>query len=422
MTEKQIQVEAVEFVKELYPRLKEDDAAIERYRAAIEKLPPIVVARGRVLVDGFHRWQAYRREGLAEIAVVDLGNLTDIEIRRESITRNAAHGQQLSAQDKKRLAGILWRDLAESSNGKRTTEIAEWLSVTRRTVEEWTEDIRREEKEQQKADAWNLWLDCHSEREIGEVLGIGQATAHRWIDSKAKDFANESPPGATVENPWGRIQHFDVWEFPNSGANTTFFGILSPEIMENLLWFFTEPGQIVFDPFVGSGTTIEVAKQMGRRVWASDRKPATPMLPIHKHDITTGWPKEAPSKAHLIFLDPPYWKQAAGQYSDDPADLANMTLEGFLEAWSAVVNHCIKHVDADGYVAFIVSPAEDKKADRVVDLALLMHDVCQSAGLKDKCRIIAPWGTQQATGQQVDWARKNRRLLKKYRDLLVMSK
>jgi hypothetical protein len=87
-----------------------------------------------IVVDGFHRWQAHRREGLAEIASVDLGNLTDIEIRRESITRNAAHGQQLSAQDKKRLAGILWHDLAASSNCNRVAEIAEWLSVSERTV------------------------------------------------------------------------------------------------------------------------------------------------------------------------------------------------------------------------------------------------------------------------------------------------
>lgn len=35
-----IPVDQVVFVKELYPRLREDDAAIERYRAAIDRLPP----------------------------------------------------------------------------------------------------------------------------------------------------------------------------------------------------------------------------------------------------------------------------------------------------------------------------------------------------------------------------------------------
>jgi hypothetical protein len=43
-----IRVDDIAFVKELYPRLREDDAAIERYRAAIDKLPPIIVARGNI--------------------------------------------------------------------------------------------------------------------------------------------------------------------------------------------------------------------------------------------------------------------------------------------------------------------------------------------------------------------------------------
>ena len=148
-----IPVEHVAFVKELYPRLREDDSAIERYRAALDRLPPIVVARGRVLVDGFHRWQAHRREGSTQIQVVDLGDLTDIEIRRESITRNAAHGQQLSAKDKQRLAGLLWRDLSESDDDKRVAQIAEWLSVSNSSAYAWTKDARKDELAAKMAEA-----------------------------------------------------------------------------------------------------------------------------------------------------------------------------------------------------------------------------------------------------------------------------
>jgi hypothetical protein len=39
-----------------------------------------------------------------------------------------------------------------------------------------------------------------------------------------------------------------------------------------------------------------------------------------------------------------------------------------------------------------------------------------------KRRIIVPYSTQQATGQQVTWARENKRLLKLYRDLVVVSR
>jgi tRNA1(Val) A37 N6-methylase TrmN6 len=192
------------------------------------------------------------------------------------------------------------------------------------------------------------------------------------------------------------------------------------QVVENLLWLYTEPGDIVVDLFAGGGTTIDVAKRMGRRVWASDRKPSTPTLPIHEHDIRTGWPKAAPRKADLILLDPPYWKQAAGRYSDDPECLGNMDLDGFATAWTRVVSYCSAHIVDGGRLAYIVSPAEDKDADRVVDLALLMYDACRDAGLSVERRIIVPYQTQQATGQQVEWARANRKLLKLYRDLVVM--
>lgn len=408
-------VDGVQFVKELYPRLREDDAAIERYRAAIDRLPPIVVARGRVLVDGFHRWQAYKREGLATIDAVDLGDLTDAEIVRESITRNAAHGQQLSARDKERLAGQLWRTFAHLSNGERNAEISKLLSVGERIVQLWTKDARATEKAESQARAWDAWLDCLNERQVADAVGVTQPTIGDWLKEKRKD-------SLFFQAPTSR-QHFDVWQFSSSDDSAgakSYFGRMPPQIVENLLWLYTEPGNIVFDPFAGSGTTIDVAKRMGRRVWASDRNPSTPTLPIHEHDITDGWPKDAPARADFILLDPPYWQQAAGEYSDSPADLGNMTADEFYAAWAELVRICKGHLTPAGRLAYIISPTQMKDGP-VVDHATDMLRACWDAGLRVERRIIATYQTQQATGQQVTWARENKLLLKLYRDVVVLS-
>jgi hypothetical protein len=397
----------VEWVRELYPRLREDDAAIERYRAALDRLPPIVVARGRILVDGFHRWQAHRREGAETIVAIDLGDLTDVEIVKESVRRNASHGRQLDAGDKRRMADRLYRQGVRD-----TDELVDLLSITASTVETYLRDARRDEKAEQKARAWDLWLDCQSTREIEAATSIPRATVDGWVSEKRTDPEFGHPPESR--------QHFDVWSFQVAAGESSYFGTMPEQVVENLLWLYTEPGEIVVDPFAGGGTTIDVAKRMGRRVWASDRKPHTPMLPIHEHDIATGWPPDAPAKAKLILLDPPYWKQAAGRYSDDPADLGNMSLDDFVAAWGRVVAACSGHLADGGRLAYIVSPAEDREADRVVDLALLMLDACHAAGLSVERRIIVPYQTQQATGQQVEWAREHKRLLKLYRDLVVL--
>jgi hypothetical protein len=416
-----LSVDDVEFVKELYPRVREDDAAIERYRAAIDRLPPITVARGRVLVDGFHRWQAYKRERLATIVAEDLGNLTDVEILKESIRRNATHGRQLETSDKKRMADLLYR-----KGTREHAELSELLSITADKARQYVADARRDEVAAQKADVWDRWLNCEWESYLAAAaaltadgLSITDKTVKSWVSEFCTSVHFSEPPGATADKPWGNVQHFDVWSFTKADGESSYFGKLPPQVAENLLWLYTEPDQIVVDPFAGGGTVIDVAKRMGRRVWASDRKPSTPTLPIHEHDITAGWPDDAPRKADLVILDPPYWQQAAGRYSDDSADLGNMTLDDFYAAWESAAKAVMDHA---GRVAYIVSPAECKDENTVVDLAVGMLAPFTDAGWRVERRIIVPYQTQQATGQQVDWARKEKKLLKLYRDLLVMAR
>ena len=321
---------------------------------------------------------------------------------------------------------------ADMKPAERGREICGLLAVSERIVQDWTKDARKAEKEAQQAKAWDLWLDCLSDREIAEHVGVSHPTIGEWVEEKRGSAEIFQPPGQTTKDPqkpgyWGSIQHFDVWQFPQADKDAgqqSYFGALPPQVVENLLWFYTDPGQIVVDPFAGSGTTIEVAKAMGRRVWASDRRgdAYAPYLPIHKHDITTGWPADAPAKANLIILDPPYWQQARGRYSDDPEDLGNMALHEFGDAWRATVKVCVDHLADGGRLAFIISPTHLDDG-QVIDHAPIMEGDCIiDAGLAKERRIIVPYQTQQATGQQVEWARENKRLLKLYRDLVVMAR
>ena len=405
----------VRFVKELYPRLKPHDDVVERYRDALDQLPPIVVARGGILVDGYHRWQAHVREELETIQAEDLGDLSDAEIIRESIKRNATHGQQLTRADKKRMAGQLWQTLSHLDSGDRVRDIAELLAVSERSVQDWTKDARKAEKEEQQDRAWDMWLDCNTMQDVGDAIGVPRKTADEWVGEKRKsaDFAIA---------PESR-QHFDVWQFATTDkedGQQSYFGAVPPQVLENLLWFYTEPGDIVVDLFAGSGTTVDVAKKMGRRVWASDIRGNhySPHLPIHQHDAGSGWPEDAPKKANIVFLDPPYWKQAKGRYSNEPGELAEMELHEFRAAWERVVKAAMEHADR---IAYIISPTQNEDGS-VYDHAVDMTDPFFLAGWNVERRIIVPYSTQQATGQQVTWARENKRMLKLYRDLVVMSK
>jgi len=405
----------IRFVKELYPRLKPHDDVVERYRDALDQLPPITVARDGILVDGYHRWQAHVREGVDEIAAENLGNLSDAEIVRESIKRNSSHGQQLDRKDKQRMAGQLWQTLAHLDSAERVKDIAELLAVSERSVQAWTKDARKAEREDMQARAWDMWLDCNTQRDIAEFVGVSVGTINEWCSENAKSRNLNEPPESR--------QHFDIWQFATADKDDgqqSYFGAVPPQVLENLLWFYTEAGDIVVDLFAGSGTTVDVAKKMGRRVWASDIRGNhySPHLLIHQHDAGTGWPDDAPKKASIVFLDPPYWKQAKGRYSNEPGELAEMELPEFRAAWSQVVKAAMEHADR---IAYIISPTQNEDGS-VYDHAVDMTDPFFLAGWNIERRIIVPYSTQQATGQQVTWARDNKRMLKLYRDLVVMSK
>lgn len=402
----------VRFVKELYPRLKPLDDVVERYRDALANLPPIIVARDGVLVDGYHRWQAHVREEVETIKVENLGNLTDAEIVRESITRNAAHGQQLSRDDKKRLAGQLWATFSDLANSERIKDICDLLSVSERSLQKWTKDARKAEKEAQQSKAWDIWLDCFEQKAIAENIGVDEATISRWLQERKS--AEMQPPASR--------QHFDIWQFATSDKDSgqqSYFGAIPPQVIENLLWFYTEVGDIVVDLFAGSGTTVDVAKTMARRVWTSDIRGNhySPHLPIHTHDALWGWPSYAPKKAELVFLDPPYWKQAAGKYSSERNEMAEMEKSEFYDAWANIVGTAIQHSKR---IAYIISPTQNDDGS-VVDHATDMLAPFYANGWHVERRIIVPYSTQQATGQQVTWARENRRMLKLYRDLVILA-
>lgn len=213
-----VRCDAIRFVKELYPRLKPLDDVVERYRDALANLPPIIVARDGVLVDGYHRWQAHVREGAETIQGENLGDLTDSEIIRESIRRNAAHGQQLTRQDKKRLAAQLWFSLAALSAPERTQEIVDLLAVSRDAVERWTKDARAIEKKAQQDKAWDLHLDCLTQREIADAVRVAVMTINDWIGVRKSAFAeNRTPPTPASTSTCGSSQR----SIKTQGSNRT---------------------------------------------------------------------------------------------------------------------------------------------------------------------------------------------------------
>jgi transposase len=90
---------------------------------------------------------------------------------------------------------------------KEDPEIASLFSVSTRTIENWTRDLREKEKEELERSIFDLWLSCWSYEEIAKKLGVSLDTINKVITFAKRKFSqNESEPPESL-----RI--YDVWNF-----------------------------------------------------------------------------------------------------------------------------------------------------------------------------------------------------------------
>jgi hypothetical protein len=213
------------------------------------------------------------------------------------------------------------------------------------------------------------------------------------------------------DRPWLRV--YNIWNF---AKNDERFGMGHPgnipgQINQNLNYYLTQPGDLIVDLFAGGGTTLDVCKYEdddfgNRKCLAFDRKPVRP--DIKPWDLTNGLP-DFPAAA-MVFLDPPYWGQKAGEYSGDDSDLANMPLERFNKTLAAVVEASLKRARC---VALIIG-ATQKDGELYDHAAGLM-----GAFGAPRHRFIVPYSTEQYKAFDVVRVKKAKTYLNIYRDLMV---
>lgn len=126
----------------------------------------------------------------------------------------------------------------------------------------------------------------------------------------------KKPPRPNQLQP--RLEATTLWDFPSQNyggrrqGDTAYAGATPSYIIWNLLQRYTEPGDLVIDPMAGSGTTLDVARELDRRALGYDVSPT-------RQDIFRVDARKLPledGKAAFVFVDPPYSTHV--NYSDDP--------------------------------------------------------------------------------------------------------
>lgn len=407
--------------EDLYPRFEPNAAVIQQYAQSLNMLPPVEVNQRNELIDGFHRWKAHQKEGRETIAVTVTETVNDREFRLLAIRRNATHGLQLTNAEKKHHARMAYTGAEDKE------ELAQLFGVSSRTMHNWLQDADKALKEERDRKIASMWLACYTEGEIAEAAGIGRSTVAEMVQ-KPSEIADlqKATVFSTYSEPNWKPPLYDVWAFAKSTNKVRHGGNSEVRIVDNLLYLYTKPFDIVVDPFAGGGSTIDVCKKRLRRYWVSDYLPAVEREhEIRKADALGGpaplrqrWPN-----VKLLYLDPPYWKQALGMYGDSPNNLANMELDRFYDVLTGYIAECAKKMHAGSHIALIIQPTQwnapnRQTVDHIVDVIMRLSE---NGSLHYKRRISVPYSTQQYNAQQVNWAKENKDILGLGREVIIWA-
>jgi DNA modification methylase len=122
-----------------------------------------------------------------------------------------------------------------------------------------------------------------------------------------------------------RLAVTTLWDYPSQHYGDTlqgdpnYRGATPSHIIWNLLQRYTRPKDLIIDPCAGSGTTLEVARELDRRALGYDVHPTR--KDIFRVDARK-LPPELTAKADFVFIDPPYSTHI--DYGPDPRDIGKL--------------------------------------------------------------------------------------------------
>lgn len=417
---KEIKVAEVVLREDLYPRIKTSPETVQKYAEDLSVLPPIEVNQHNELIDGWHRWTAHKKAGAENISAQVIQTISDAHLLELAIEKNAMHGLQLSQEDKQAMAKRIYNITPAKERDTKKAHLAKILSVSDRTVAGWLSRIDKDAKEERNKRIFYKWMAGWTQQEIAESEEIDQKVVSGLLGDFA-DLQKLLKPDQTRAN--FADEGFDppiynIWKKQTQTNSVKHFGNSEQQWLENLLYLYTNPFDMVCDPFAGGGSTIDVCQKRLRRYFVSDRKPIVEReKEIRQHDIKDGLPKPPQWKdVKLVYLDPPYWKQAENQYSDDPEDLANMPLELFNKTLSGIIKEYAKKL-SNAYIALIIQPTQWKSPEK--SFSDHVGDMLRLVDLPVDMRYSVPYESQQCTAQMVNWAKENRRCLVLTREIIV---
>jgi len=188
----------------------------------------------------------------------------------------------------------------------------------------------------------------------------GQAAAKGSDASGPPARSSKRASRRSAKKPPLRIQPTTLWDYPSQHygegiqGDPNYRGATPSYVIWNLLQRYTRPNNRVLDPCCGSGTTLDVCRDLDRRGIGFDLSPTRP-------DIFRADARRLPltdSSVDFAFIDPPYSDHLT--YSQDPRCIGRLDVfadhgRAYLRSMSQVIAELHRVLKPDRRMALYVS-------------------------------------------------------------------
>lgn len=138
------------------------------------------------------------------------------------------------------------------------------------------------------------------------------------------------------------IESTTFWDFPKQSyglspkGDNKYPGVTPALIIYNMVWRYTDPGDLVVDPMAGSGTTLDVCREEKRRCICYDIAPTRP-------DVIQNDARNIPledDSVDMVFIDSPYGDNI--RYNEHPDCIGKISAEDerFYDELEKVMKEC----------------------------------------------------------------------------------
>lgn len=399
----------------------------------------VVQASTGYIVVGNHRWKSAKAKHMADVPVVFI-DIDDERALRILLVDNRT--AELASQDENALIDLL-RELADTESGLAGTgydgdDLDELIAALGVDPDPTNPGGGTDPAAAKKTLAERFGVPPFSVLDAKQ--GYWQDRKRAWLalgiqSEKGRDGAGL---GATAAQGQQDYEYMQGRGADDGGS------IFDPVLCEIAYRWFCPAGGKVIDPFAGGSVRGIVAAALGRsyvgcdlraeqvsanheqwadifeahRDWLQDRGYRS--RPIWHQgdsakigDIVTGL-------YDMLLTCPPYL--FLEQYSDDPADLSNMSPAAFYAAYRKIIESACKLLRDDSFAVIVVGDVRDKKTGAYLNFVGETIDAFQEAGLSlyNEAVYLTPLGTMPIrAGKAFDSGRK---LCKGHQNVLVFCK